>query len=142
MRKVKKCYVERAEFSLKNQQCLIVSYNFLEKGLNRLVVQNLGKEVKVEASGRSRFLLEKGKKGPHTCDFFISNPDTKTFLEDIIDGRFWGQFTFRELCEYQKNPALNKELGKLIKKLVDEFESRAAKECNALVKKFYPKSRV
>ncbi len=126
--------VSNAEFELPTGKSLVVNLNS-PLGIDRLVVKtNEDGTVKVRVTGHSKFSFE--QKGPkadeNRADFLLTNPSVEIRLEDLLLGKFWGQFAFGQLSILRRDKKLAKLLDKLTKKLVKEFESKAAEQMNNL----------
>lgn len=132
--KKRKHLVESAEFSFGEGKSLIVCLSS-DIGLDRIVIENKNGVVYVRAKGHSRFEFDDKKHGPDICDFLLANPSINTTLKDYLDGRFWGQFNWDDVSRYQENTKLKKALKAEIQKLADEFENKAAKRLNSILKK-------
>jgi hypothetical protein len=130
----KKRYVKSAEFLLGEGKSLIISLSFAV-GLDRIIIENKNGLVCVNAEGHSRFEFDDKQHGPNQCDFWLANPSLSAALGDYLDGRFWSQFTWGDLSKYQHDPKLKKALKTEIQKLTTEFESKAARRLNGILKK-------
>lgn len=144
-KKIQKRLVGEVEFKIKNNQSLIILYCLLPSaGLEKVVVQNKNGIVYVSAQGRSRFEFSdtsKTKNNPNQTDFTLSNTNEKFMIEDIIRSKFWQQFTWEKLFKAQKNQEFNKVLNQKIKKLVKEFEEKAAGQLNQLYRQYENESK-
>lgn len=111
----------RIEFTLRKGKSLVVSCSNFEPGLERVVVGNEKRGVKITvlATSGSRFKFESGKTGKGTCDFFITNNDPVNFLRDLIKGKFWSQFNWGDLIKYQKNKKFSRKVNKTIDEVVN-----------------------
>ena len=130
----RKRLVEDAEFKVDRGKCLIICL-FSNLGLDRIIIENKKGVIHVRAAGHSRFEFSDKKQGPGACDFWLGNPSASVTLENYLIVKFWGQFNWSELFDYQEDPKLKRAIKKKIKKLVDEFEEKAAKQLNGIVKK-------
>lgn len=126
-------YVEEVEFAMKRGQSLVISLGMPKIGLERIIIENKSGAAHVQAHGRTRFEFSNIKAGANSCDFWLANPFSKILLEDYLTSCFWGQFNWSELFKYQGNKKLGQLVREHIKKLVEKFESRAARELNNLV---------
>ncbi len=134
-KKKQKRLVKKIEFKIQDNQSLVIIYCLLpDAGLERVIVENKKGITHVYADGRSRFEFSSQKEHPNQCDFWLSNPKDNVMIEDIIRSKFWSQFTWGELITAQKNQKLGKALNRKIKKLVKEFEEKAAQQLNQLHK--------
>ncbi len=122
------------EFVLGKNETLGVSFSILGPGIDRVFVTNEGGKVKVHANAASgsHFLFHKGKTGSYHCDYWIENPSPAGAIEDILHGKFWGQFNWGQLAVYVKDRKFNRTINRRIKQLVEKFMSQAAKELNGI----------
>lgn len=134
MKKLKTKLVTEAEFELPADKCLIIATGSA-LGLERVVITNEKGVVRVQASGHSKFEFSDEKHGPNACDFWITNRKWIHTLEDYLDARFWGQFTFGKLASNFRNRKMKSAIRKEIKKLAAEFEASAVRRLNAIEKK-------
>lgn len=138
----KKRLVRDVDFTVEDGQCLIISHTLLGDGLSRVVINVKDGKAKVRANGRTRFEFEDrrqgqdGKRKDHSCEFWLGNTKADVLLEDVLRGKFWGQFTFGKLVDLKENKRFVRALNRAIKKLVAEFEEKAATHLNSLVKKY------
>ena len=125
--------MQEAEFTIRRGQSLVISLGMPKVGLDRIIIENKKGGVKVSANGRSRFEFSNKKIAPNACDFWLSNPSSKILLEDYLVSCFWGQFNWSKLFKYQNNKKLERLVKERIRKLVEEFESKAARELNNMI---------
>lgn len=133
--RLRKRFVKEVEFKIKDGQSLVVSLGMPLLGLDRIIVENNNGVVEIKAEGRSRFEFSNQKIHPGTCDFWLANPTSAILLPDYLYSCFWNQFNWGELFRHKNNKILDKELKKEIRKLVLEFESKAANELNEIFEK-------
>lgn len=137
--KVRTRLVDMVEFKVGKKKYLVINVNS-NVGIDRVVVENKDGIMHVRATGHSHFEFSVGKTDPGKCDFWLANRSWTKTLEDYLDGRFWGQFTFGKLADYKKNQKLKKLIRVEIQKLADEFETKAARRLNGIVKRLEKKS--
>ena len=136
----RKRLVEDAEFKVDRGKCLIICL-FSNLGLDRIIIENKKGVIHVRATGHSRFEFSDEKREPGACDFWLGNPSASATLENYLIVKFWGQFNWSELFDYQEDTKFKRAIKKKIKKLVDEFEEKAAKQLNGIVKKMKKKKK-
>lgn len=122
-------------FPLEKGKVLSVTYSLFGPGITAISVshEKNGKvNVFVSPSNGSYFRFKKSA-GDNGNFIMVRNPNDEVLIEDIINGRFWGQFTWGQLFDYQK-PKFQRKIRNAIKKLVADFEAKAAKELNAIPK--------
>lgn len=134
MKKLKTKLVTEVEFELPVGKCLIVATGS-DLGLERVIIKNEKGVVKVQAHGHSRFEFGAEKFGPNACDFWITNRKWIHTLEDYLDHRFWGQFTWGGLVANLHNRKMKSAVREEVKKLAKEFEASAARRLSAIEKK-------
>ncbi len=134
----KKRLVRKINFKIKENQSLVILYCLLpDAGLERIVVENKDGITHVYADGRSQFEfsdISKTKDNPNLADFILSNRSDQFMIEDIIRSKFWSQFNWGEIFKYQKDKNFKRAVNRKIRKLVQEFEKKAAEELNQLRK--------
>jgi hypothetical protein len=134
-RQIRKRFLKEVEFKIGRGKSLVVLLGLPAAiGLDRVVIENIKGVVWVRATGHERFKFQDGAEGPGMCEYLLANPDTKMLLEDYLLSRFWGQFNWGELFAYLKNRKLNKKIKEKIRKLVNEWEKKAARELNNILK--------
>lgn len=127
--------VNRIEFVLGENQTLYVNPGTgLAPGLNRVFVTNKDGKVEVfaDATSGSHFRLSKGSGERGDPDFKIANLDSAESIADIIERKFWGQFTWGQIIDYHEDKGFCRKVRRRIKQLVEEFEAHAAEELNAI----------
>ena len=126
--------VRSANFSVGKGKSLIIGLSS-SFGLYRIVLENENGVVKVRAEGASKFEFRNKPRGRGECDFWLGNPPHDTVLQDYLDRKFWNQFNWGELVKYHENAKLKRALKAEIKKLVEEFDGKAARRLNSILKK-------
>ena len=126
--------VRSANFSVGKGKSLIIGLSS-SFGLYRIVLENENGVVKVRAEGASRFEFRNKPRGRGECDFWLGNPPHDTALQDYLGRKFWDQFTWGDLIRYHRLPGFRREIRTAIKKLVEEFDSKAARRLNSILKK-------
>ena len=138
MSKKKGRLVREAKFLLEKGQTLYVEAQSLglAPGLHRVFVENKGKKVEVfayAAHGPSKFRFVTGGSGkPGKPTFEIINLSSAETFEEILQQKFWGQFTFGKLVKLLKDKKFERVVNRRIKKLVRNFESQSAQELNSI----------
>jgi len=131
----RKHLVQKVKFFLGENQTLYVSPGVgTGPGLCRIFVTRKNGRVSVwaDATSGSHFRFRRGRGNRSDPDFQIVNLDSGEAIEDILDRKFWGQFTWGQIFAYGEDKSFGKKVKQRIKQLVEEFEEHAAKELNAI----------
>ena len=131
----RKHLVQKVKFFLGEKQTLYVSPGVgTGPGLCRIFVTRKNGRVSVwaGATSGSHFRFRRGSGNRSDPDFQIVNLDSGEAIEDILDRKFWGQFTWGQIFAYGDDKNFRRRVRRRIRQLVEEFEEHAAKELNAI----------
>ena len=131
----RKHLVQKVKFFLGEKQTLYVSPGVgIGPGLCRIFVTRKNGRVSVwaAATSGSHFRFRRGSGNRSDPDFQIVNLDSGEAIEDILDRKFWGQFTWGQIFAYGDDKNFRRRVRRRIRQLVSEFEEHASTELNAI----------
>lgn len=127
-------HTDHVEFRLERGQTLAINLDS-DVGIDRVMVRfDKDRQVGVIATGHADFEFETKRKGApdNLVDFVLRNPDLKGSLIEYIQQKFWSQFGWGDIISLHENKKAVRAINRKIKKLVDDFEGKAAEELNGM----------